>query len=127
MSGLLRKQSKKVSTKSSCSTSAAKSPNALPQISSPSKTTRSLLPRSPPAALKASPAASSWKSLRKRVFPSSDRKSTRLNSSHGYISYAVFCLKKKKNHYNGCSLYLVAADVQPLSALYDEVRRLLCC
>src|SRR2546429_3561007 len=25
-----------------------------------------------------------------------DRKSTRLNSSHGYISYAVFCLKKKK-------------------------------
>src|SRR2546422_1423964 len=35
-----------------------------------------------------------------------DRKSTRLNSSHGYISYAVFCLKKKKKkkkreaHYN---------------------------
>src|SRR2546422_6299733 len=29
-----------------------------------------------------------------------DRKSTRLNSSHGYISYAVFCLKKKnKTHY----------------------------
>src|SRR2546422_6032564 len=27
----------------------------------------------------------------------SDRESTRLNSSHGYISYAVFCLKKKKN------------------------------
>src|SRR5205809_4715848 len=27
-----------------------------------------------------------------------DRKSTRLNSSHGYISYAVFCLKKKKNN-----------------------------
>src|SRR2546429_1348274 len=27
--------------------------------------------------------------------PASDRKSTRLNSSHGYISYAVFCLKKK--------------------------------
>src|SRR2546429_1503190 len=32
-----------------------------------------------------------------RVRPTrSDRKSTRLNSSHGYISYAVFCLKKKK-------------------------------
>src|SRR2546422_7278165 len=30
-----------------------------------------------------------------RVF-ATDRKSTRLNSSHGYISYAVFCLKKKK-------------------------------
>src|SRR2546426_7621422 len=30
----------------------------------------------------------------------SDRKSTRLNSSHLVISYAVFCLKKKKNKYN---------------------------
>src|SRR2546421_9494334 len=29
--------------------------------------------------------------------PSEDRKSTRLNSSHDQISYAVFCLKKKKN------------------------------
>src|SRR2546422_4447382 len=29
-----------------------------------------------------------------------DRKSTRLNSSHGYISYAVFCLKKKKKSTN---------------------------
>src|SRR2546422_11684648 len=28
-----------------------------------------------------------------------DRKSTRLNSSHGYISYAVFCLKKKKKQH----------------------------
>src|SRR6266436_8511035 len=31
-----------------------------------------------------------------RAQRSGDRKSTRLNSSHGYISYAVFCLKKKK-------------------------------
>src|SRR2546429_7243639 len=30
-------------------------------------------------------------------FSRGDRKSTRLNSSHGYISYAVFCLKKKPN------------------------------
>src|SRR2546422_1902500 len=30
-----------------------------------------------------------------------DRKSTRLNSSHGYISYAVFCLKKKKKKQRG--------------------------
>src|SRR2546422_4486085 len=30
--------------------------------------------------------------------PTGDRKSTRLNSSHGYISYAVFCLKKKKKN-----------------------------
>src|SRR2546422_7493312 len=33
-----------------------------------------------------------------------DRKSTRLNSSHGYISYAVFCLKKKKETYVGDNL-----------------------
>src|SRR2546429_5132434 len=33
-----------------------------------------------------------------------DRKSTRLNSSHGYISYAVFCLKKKKIHHE-CKIY----------------------
>src|SRR3989449_5711454 len=33
---------------------------------------------------------------RSRVRARQDRKSTRLNSSHGYISYAVFCLKKKK-------------------------------
>src|SRR3712207_7932114 len=30
-----------------------------------------------------------------------DRKSTRLNSSHANISYAVFCLKKKKKHHTG--------------------------
>src|SRR3712207_8333585 len=30
--------------------------------------------------------------------PGEDRKSTRLNSSHANISYAVFCLKKKKDH-----------------------------
>src|SRR2546422_5759419 len=34
--------------------------------------------------------------LRLRFVVWRDRKSTRLNSSHGYISYAVFCLKKKK-------------------------------
>src|SRR2546422_5315667 len=31
-----------------------------------------------------------------------DRKSTRLNSSHGYISYAVFCLKKKNTSIHQC-------------------------
>src|SRR2546422_6852264 len=40
--------------------------------------------------------AKNKKSLEVSIFPR-DRKSTRLNSSHGYISYAVFCLKKKKN------------------------------
>src|SRR5207245_11786739 len=34
-----------------------------------------------------------------RVRAAGDRKSTRLNSSHGSISYAVFCLKKKKKKY----------------------------
>src|SRR5256885_7009927 len=37
---------------------------------------------------------------RRKVLPSSDRKSTRLNSSHLVISYAVFCLKKKKNKHH---------------------------
>src|SRR2546422_6254596 len=36
--------------------------------------------------------------LTRRQLVAEDRKSTRLNSSHGYISYAVFCLKKKKQH-----------------------------
>src|SRR2546422_2563421 len=36
--------------------------------------------------------------LRLRGGGPGDRKSTRLNSSHGYISYAVFCLKKKKRN-----------------------------
>src|SRR5258708_31571186 len=35
-----------------------------------------------------------------------DRKSTRLNSSHQIISYAVFCLKKKKNTRIGCNFYV---------------------
>src|SRR5690606_40919775 len=34
-----------------------------------------------------------------RAYPWPDRKSTRLNSSHVKISYAVFCLKKKKNKF----------------------------
>src|SRR2546422_2013964 len=41
-----------------------------------------------------------------QVTPSLDRKSTRLNSSHGYISYAVFCLKKK----NTCVTALYARN-----------------
>src|SRR2546429_5783023 len=44
-----------------------------------------------------------------------DRKSTRLNSSHGYISYAVFCLKKKnlkqlKRRYSTAKLLTNGAD-----------------
>src|SRR2546429_5521969 len=40
-----------------------------------------------------------------------DRKSTRLNSSHGYISYAVFCLKKKK----------IVVTIYPWSSLADGI------
>src|SRR5256884_6325051 len=42
----------------------------------------------------------STKKLKLKPARSRDRKSTRLNSSHGYISYAVFCLKKKKNDHD---------------------------
>src|SRR2546429_2709891 len=58
-------------------------------------------PRSPePAAHAAAPSRDSQHSAdrtqRSWALKPRDRKSTRLNSSHGYISYAVFCLKKKK-------------------------------
>src|SRR2546429_7031899 len=42
------------------------------------------------------PREKSAESKQRRQHIRRDRKSTRLNSSHGYISYAVFCLKKKK-------------------------------
>src|SRR3712207_7687013 len=42
--------------------------------------------------------------LVENVLADSDRKSTRLNSSHANISYAVFCLKKKKTCYNAQTL-----------------------
>src|SRR6266496_6280688 len=57
------------------------------------------LPSSPPhSASTTSP--SWWSTTGRRRTPSTagDRKSTRLNSSHVEISYAVFCLKKKKNY-----------------------------
>src|SRR5687768_18246108 len=47
-----------------------------------------------------------------------DRKSTRLNSSHGYISYAVFCLKKKINQRT-----LASCIVPPRIAAADRRRR----
>src|SRR2546429_10013266 len=54
-------------------------------------------PGSPSTQPPASPAMTSTNSAAPQVFTQEqlDRKSTRLNSSHGYISYAVFCLKKK--------------------------------
>src|SRR5256884_571753 len=46
-----------------------------------------------------------------------DRKSTRLNSSHGYISYAVFCLKKKKNIIDRC--HAIRAHDKPRPVVRD--------
>src|SRR2546422_2031349 len=48
-----------------------------------------------------------------------DRKSTRLNSSHGYISYAVFCLKKK----NVTCLFGIAINKTPNASTYRSVRK----
>src|SRR2546422_4638931 len=44
-----------------------------------------------------------------------DRKSTRLNSSHGYISYAVFCLKKKKKKKKITDIYQSESVKAPIS------------
>src|SRR2546429_2647229 len=46
-----------------------------------------------------------------------DRKSTRLNSSHGYISYAVFCLKKKKK----TTLYNIAVNDQKILISFSHL------
>src|SRR2546429_1765318 len=40
-----------------------------------------------------------------------DRKSTRLNSSHGYISYAVFCLKKKNRTHQASTTSTASSDI----------------
>src|SRR2546429_5006695 len=59
--------------------------------------TRDTRPTSPTPECPSSPAAIPPRVYsRQRDGTYRDRKSTRLNSSHGYISYAVFCLKKKK-------------------------------
>src|SRR5258708_22699285 len=57
-------------------------------------------PLFPTSVAKRLPFCATW---RGKVSASRDRKSTRLNSSHQIISYAVFCLKKKKNKSNTCS------------------------
>src|SRR5258707_5303494 len=44
--------------------------------------------------------AGGWATFWLSTFLRGDRKSTRLNSSHANISYAVFCLKKKKDNYS---------------------------
>src|SRR5256885_9721686 len=52
-----------------------------------------------------------------------DRKSTRLNSSHLVISYAVFCLKKKKKHSPPCPLLHPLALGQPHLVVYSALER----
>src|SRR2546422_5549202 len=50
--------------------------------------------------------------------PETDRKSTRLNSSHGYISYAVFCLKKKKEH----QFLTLCGQVERVGIIHHEIK-----
>src|SRR2546430_9255867 len=73
-------------------------------------------PRACPAAGR-SPRARTRDALRGRR----DRKSTRLNSSHSQISYAVFCLKKK-NHRQRCSRYEYRQKVlEPATAQCQQI------
>src|SRR2546429_7352019 len=52
-----------------------------------------------------------------------DRKSTRLNSSHGYISYAVFCLKKKKKEHKSklAASAILFPSVRPMKVQFSLV------
>src|SRR5438128_8360329 len=54
----------------------------------------------------------------------SDRKSTRLNSSHGSISYAVFCLKKKNNDKRIYHSIQVSPTPQQADCTLGEIERL---
>src|SRR5205809_2897772 len=73
--------------RSRCQDSSLASASGTPRWRRASSPHSPKLARGTPKAIKISPGGTT------------DRKSTRLNSSHGYISYAVFCLKKK-NHKN---------------------------
>src|SRR3989454_4936131 len=60
----------------------------------------------------------------KKRFPASsrDRKSTRLNSSHLVISYAVFCLKKKKPHRNKRRLHFIHSETSNSEFHFQQSR-----
>src|SRR2546427_5740666 len=58
---------------------------------------------------------------RRPHLPARDRKSTRLNSSHSQISYAVFCLKKKKN--NNTRMTGTAKSRQTLVVEYNALNQ----
>src|SRR2546422_5971042 len=55
-----------------------------------------------------------------------DRKSTRLNSSHGYISYAVFCLKKKKTNRRPCVVGIRATTKLSVYSVHAAARSRCC-
>src|SRR2546422_5310707 len=65
-----------------------------------------------------SPSSQRCRAARASANSFSDRKSTRLNSSHGYISYAVFCLKKKKKVHTHADLG--GRDRPQQAAAHDE-------
>src|SRR2546421_3926781 len=73
-----------------------------------------------------------WKSKTDPCEPPSDRKSTRLNSSHDQISYAVFCLKKKKIRYDSvidCRIHVrmcVVGEIQSFVNVYSDVSAVVC-
>src|SRR2546422_8214732 len=76
-------------------------------------------PTPPPReSARSTPTARSASSARSR-----DRKSTRLNSSHGYISYAVFCLKKKNKINHSFTLMHCLGDAER-APIKDGARRL---
>src|SRR5437879_10983659 len=66
-----------------------------------------------------SSAKSSGVSRRIRFTPDEDRKSTRLNSSHRCISYAVFCLKKKKNDIQS-QIYIATDEPLTTTNIYNR-------
>src|SRR2546429_4610585 len=76
---------------------------------------------SPPVLAVASPTGRLDRDNRPPYSANRDRKSTRLNSSHGYISYAVFCLKKKKsNHSKRTKSYLYPTIDATLRLPYEQ-------
>src|SRR5258708_11242308 len=68
-----------------------------------------------PAARRARSAREQRRSRARRGEGGRDRKSTRLNSSHQIISYAVFCLKKKKDPGSSDNLYQLTDSLPPLA------------
>src|SRR2546422_6743838 len=58
--------------------------------------------------------------LRAKIFAILDRKSTRLNSSHGYISYAVFCLKINAAFFERIRPHTSASHAAPAAMPYTQ-------